>query len=106
MINREAFDEGFEIAGWWLQRLGSFSVERGGPNQEAKRYAIDVVQRGHEVLGVFPEGDISCRYDGGQQAVRHRGAEQLRDTIQALIPTIITHRRTNPDECRDDFDGR
>ena len=30
MMNREAFDEGSGIAGWWLQRLGSFSVERGG----------------------------------------------------------------------------
>ncbi len=30
MMNREAFDEGFGSAGWWLQRLGAFSVERGG----------------------------------------------------------------------------
>jgi hypothetical protein len=35
MMNREAFDEGFGIAGWWLQRLGSFSIERGGHNEEA-----------------------------------------------------------------------
>ena len=58
MMNREAFDEGFGIAGWWLQRLGSFSVERGGHNDEAKRYAIDVVKRGQEVLVIFPEGEI------------------------------------------------
>src|SRR6476620_11100837 len=41
MMNREAFREGFGIAGWWLQRLGAFSVERGGRNEAAKRYAID-----------------------------------------------------------------
>jgi 1-acyl-sn-glycerol-3-phosphate acyltransferase len=58
MMNREAFDEGFGIAGWWLQRLGSFSIERGGHNEEAKRYAIDVVKRGREVLVIFPEGEI------------------------------------------------
>ena len=58
MMNREAFDEGFGIAGWWLQRLGSFSVERGGHNEVAKRFAIDVVKRGQEVLVVFPEGEI------------------------------------------------
>ena len=58
MTNREAFDEGFGIAGWWLQRLGSFSVERGGHNEVAKRYAIDVVKRGQEVLVIFPEGEI------------------------------------------------
>src|SRR5580692_9198498 len=50
MMNREAFDEGFGNAGWWLQRLGAFSVERGGRNEQAKRYAIDAVKRGREVL--------------------------------------------------------
>ena len=38
--------------------LGCFSVERGGNNEVAKRYAIDVVKRGQEVLVVFPEGEI------------------------------------------------
>ena len=84
MMNREAFDEGFGIAGWWLQRLGSFSVERGGHNEVAKRYAIDVVKRGQEVLVVFPEGEIyylndlvqpfkSGVVDIGMQAVVERG---------------------------------
>jgi len=59
MMNREAFDEGWGVAGWWLQRLGAFSVERGGlHNEEAKRYAIEVVMRGREVLVIFPEGEI------------------------------------------------
>ena len=58
MMNREAFDEGRGIAGWWLQRLGAFSVERGGRNDQAKRSAIEVVKRGQEVLVVFPEGEI------------------------------------------------
>src|SRR5207249_10779327 len=46
MMNREAFGEGFGTAGWWLQRLGAFSVERGGLNEVAKRYAIEAVERG------------------------------------------------------------
>ena len=58
MMNREAFDEGAGVAGWWLQRLGSFSVERGGQNDVAKRFAIDVVKRGEDVLVIFPEGEI------------------------------------------------
>ena len=58
MANREAFDECFGVAGWWLRRLGCFSVERGGNNDVAKRYAIDVVKRGREVLVIFPEGEI------------------------------------------------
>ena len=31
---------------------------RGGPNHEGKRYAIEVVKRGREVLVIFPEGEI------------------------------------------------
>jgi hypothetical protein len=59
MMNREAFDEGYGVAGWWLQRLGCFSVERGGQhNEEAKRYAIEVVMRGREVLVIFPVGEL------------------------------------------------
>src|SRR5213078_4180052 len=58
LMNREAFSEGYGAAGWWLQRLGAFSVDRGGQNDEAKRYAIEVVKRGQEVLVIFPEGEI------------------------------------------------
>ena len=58
MMNREAFDEGRGFAGWWLQRLGAFSVERGGQTDQAKRYAIEVVKRAREMLVVFPEGEI------------------------------------------------
>jgi WD40 repeat protein len=56
MTNREAFDAGHGVAGWWLERLGAFSVERGGQNVEAKRFAIDAVKRAREVLVIFPEG--------------------------------------------------
>ncbi|MDR3637280.1 MAG: 1-acyl-sn-glycerol-3-phosphate acyltransferase [Isosphaeraceae bacterium] len=58
MMNRAAFDEGYGTAGWWLQRLGAFSVERGGDNAEAKRYAIELVRQGRDVLVIFPEGEI------------------------------------------------
>ncbi len=33
-------------------------MERGGRNEQAKRYAIDAVKRSQEVLVVFPEGEI------------------------------------------------
>lgn len=58
MMNREAFSEGFGTAGFWLQRLGAFSVERGGDTAQAKQYAVDVVKGGKDVLVVFPEGEI------------------------------------------------
>ena len=58
MANSEVFAEGYGMAGWWLQRLGVFCVERGGDNAKAKRYAVDVVKQGREALVVFPEGEI------------------------------------------------
>ena len=106
MANREAFDEGFGIAGWWLQRLGSFSIERGGHNEEAKRYAIDVVKRGREVLVIFPEGEIYYLNDlvqsfksgvveiGMQAVVEQRQAQP--DWTTYLVPMAIKYRYRQP----------
>jgi 1-acyl-sn-glycerol-3-phosphate acyltransferase len=107
MMNREAFDEGYGAAGWWLQRLGAFSVERGGPhNEEAKRYAIEVVKRGREVLIIFPEGEIyylndlvqpfkSGAVEIGMQAVVE--ARRTRpDWTAYLIPMAIKYRYRQP----------
>jgi 1-acyl-sn-glycerol-3-phosphate acyltransferase len=107
MMNREAFDEGCGVAGWWLQRLGAFSVERGGRrNEEAKRYAIEVVMRGREVLVIFPEGEIyylndlvqpfkSGAVDIGMQAVVE--ARQTRPEWTAyLVPLALKYRYREP----------
>ena len=58
MCNREAFDENFGLAGWALQGLGYFSVERGAHDSKAKYYAIDVIKSAEDVLVIFPEGEI------------------------------------------------
>ena len=59
MLNAEAFDEGHGMAGWWMQRLGAFSVDRGGQNNlvQSKDFALKVV-KGQDVLVIFPEGEI------------------------------------------------
>jgi 1-acyl-sn-glycerol-3-phosphate acyltransferase len=90
MMNREAFDEGYGVAGWWLQRLGAFSVERGGRhNEEAKRYAIEVVTRGREVLVIFPEGEIYYLNDLVQPF--KTGA------VDIAMQAVVEARRTRPD---------
>jgi 1-acyl-sn-glycerol-3-phosphate acyltransferase len=63
MINAEAFEEWHGLYGWLLQRLGDFSVERGGSDQTAMRYAVDVVKKGYGALVMFPEGEISYLND-------------------------------------------
>jgi 1-acyl-sn-glycerol-3-phosphate acyltransferase len=90
MMNRQAFDEGYGAAGWWLQRLGAFSVERGGRhNEEAKRYAIEAVKRGREVLVVFPEGEIYYLNDLVQPF--KSGA------VDIAMQAVVEARRTRPD---------
>ncbi|HMB03429.1 MAG TPA: 1-acyl-sn-glycerol-3-phosphate acyltransferase, partial [Isosphaeraceae bacterium] len=89
MMNREAFDEGFGAAGWWLQRLGAFSVERGGDTAEAKRYAIEVVERGREGLVIFPEGEIYYLNDLVQPF--KSGA------VEIGMQAVVEARRTRPD---------
>ncbi len=106
MMNREAFDEGYGVAGWWLQRLGAFSVERGGQNDEAKRFAIKVVKRGREVLVVFPEGEIyylndlvqpfkSGAVDIGMQAVVE-GRRIRPNWTTYLVPMALKYRYRQP----------
>ncbi|HWE38260.1 MAG TPA: 1-acyl-sn-glycerol-3-phosphate acyltransferase [Isosphaeraceae bacterium] len=107
LMNREAFDQGHGVAGWWLQRLGAFSVERGGlHNEEAKRYAVEVVMRGREVLVIFPEGEIyylndlvqpfkSGAVDIGMQAVVE--ARRTRPEWTAyLVPMALRYRYRGP----------
>ena len=106
MMNQEAFDEGYGIAGWWLQRLGAFSVERGGQNDQAKRYAIEVLKRAEEILVIFPEGEIyylndlvqpfkSGVVDLGMQAVIESRLTQP-DWTAYLVPMAIKYRYRRP----------
>ncbi len=89
MMNREAFDEGHGIAGWWLQRLGAFSVERGGQNHEGRRYAIEMVKRGREVLVIFPEGEIYYLNDLVQPFKS--------GVVDIGMQAVVEARRTNPE---------
>jgi 1-acyl-sn-glycerol-3-phosphate acyltransferase len=102
MVNTEAFEECHGIAGWWLQRLGCFSVERGGSDQAARRYAVDVVKKGHDVLAMFPEGEISYLNDLVQPfktGVVHIGLQAITETLEVrsgwtayLLPVAIKYR--------------
>ncbi len=58
MATREAFDRWRGWTGWFLQRLGVFSVNRGGANVEAQRFAREVLIAGDSDLLMFPEGAI------------------------------------------------
>jgi len=46
------------IQGWFLKRLGCFSINQLSPSLSALRYAIDLIDK-REQLVVFPEGKIN-----------------------------------------------
>lgn len=50
-------DEMRGVQGWFLQRLGCFSVNQARPSTASLRHAIDLLE-GHQQLVVFPEGRI------------------------------------------------
>jgi len=81
MCNREAFSEIGGTAGWLLQRIGAFSVERGGHDVAAKQFATEVVLNGRDTLVIFPEGEIFYLNDSIQPF--HSGAFEI--GIQAII---------------------
>ena len=87
MCNREAFDEAFGLAGWTLQRLGHFSVERGAHDVLAKDYAVDVIKQGQDILVIFPEGEIFYLNEAVQPF--HSGA------IEIGMQAILHHRKTD-----------
>lgn len=101
MCNREAFDELFGLAGYVLQRLGHFSVERGTHDTRAIEHAIEVVERGSDGLVVFPEGEIfylneeiqpmhAGAIEIGMQALQRRRTED--ENWQAfVIPVAIKY---------------
>jgi 1-acyl-sn-glycerol-3-phosphate acyltransferase len=89
MGNREAFDEYRGAAGWGLQRIGMFSVERGGHDVAAKDFAVEVTRLGKDVLVIFPEGEIFYLNDSVQPF--HSGA------IDIGIKAVIEERKTRPE---------
>ena len=108
MCNREAFDEWNGAAGWALQRMGYFSVERGGHDQLAIDFALNVVKAGQDVLVIFPEGEIFYLNDvvqplhGGAVNIGTRAMTERRKTepdwTAYIVPLAIKYRYTQPIE--------
>ena len=86
------------IQGWFLKRLGCFSINQLKPSLSTLRYAIDLVEN-REQLVVFPEGKIN-RY--GRKLVLKEGlyrlarlASKKTETI-TIIPIGIAYSKVSP----------
>ena len=86
------------IQGWFLKRLGCFSINQLAPSLSALRYAIDLIEK-KEQLVVFPEGKIN-RY--GKKLVLKEGLYRLarlatkKTTSITIIPVGIAYSKIPP----------
>ena len=92
------------IQGWFLKRLGCFSINQLSPSLTTLRYAIDLIEK-REQLVVFPEGKIN-KYS--RKLVLKEGLYRLArlaikktETI-TIIPIGIAYSKVSP-KFRSDF---
>ncbi len=92
------------IQGWFLKRLGCFSINQLSPSLSALRYAIDLIEKGEQLV-VFPEGKIN-KY--GKKLVLKEGLYRLaklatkKTTSIIIIPIGIAYSKVTP-HFRDEF---
>lgn len=92
---REIFEVS-ALAGWALQSMGVFSVDRDGPDLSAIKTAITLLERGAEPLVMFPEGEIYHHHrrldplNEGVASILLKGAARLSGGRKAyLVPVAL-----------------
>ena len=86
------------IQGWFLKRLGCFSIDQLSPSLSKLRYAINLIEKGEQLV-VFPEGKIN---KNGKKLVLKEGLYRLarlatkKTNSIFVIPIGIAYSKTNP----------
>ena len=92
------------IQGWFLKRLGCFSINQLSPSLSTLRYAIDLIKKGEQLV-VFPEGKIN---KFGKKLVLKEGLYRLarlaakKTNPIIIIPIGIAYSKVSP-KFRDEF---
>ena len=73
------------IQGWFLERLGCFSINQLSPSLSTLRYAIDLIEKGDQLV-VFPEGKIN-KY--GKKLILKEGLYRLAKLATKKTDSII-----------------
>ena len=73
------------IQGWFLKRLGCFSINQLSPAVSTLRYAIDLIEQGEQLV-VFPEGKIN-KY--GKEIALKEGLYRLAKLATKKTDSII-----------------
>ena len=86
------------IQGWFLKRLGCFSINQLSPSLSALRYAVNLIENKKQLV-VFPEGKIN-KY--GKKLVLKEGLYRLarlgtkKTTSLTIIPIGIAYSQVSP----------
>ena len=86
------------IQGWFLKRLGCFSINQLSPSLSALRFAIDLIEKGEQLV-VFPEGKIN-KY--GKKLVLKEGLYRLarlatkKSRSVIIVPIGIAYSKVPP----------
>ena len=86
------------IQGWFLKRLGCFSINQLSPSLSALRYAIDLIEKGEQLV-VFPEGRINKHgkkivLKGGLYRLARLATKKTKSIF--IIPIGIAYSRVSP----------
>jgi len=73
------------LQGWFLKRLGCFSINQLSPSLSTMKYAIDLIEKGEQLV-VFPEGKIN-KY--GKKLVLKEGLYRLARLATKKTNSII-----------------
>ena len=86
------------VQGWFLKRLGCFSINQLSPSFSALRYALHLIEKGEQLV-VFPEGKIN-RY--GKKLILKEGLYRLarlatkKTKSIMVIPIGIAYSKVSP----------
>ena len=86
------------IQGWFLKRLGCFSINQASPTLFSLRYAIDLI-RSQNQLVIFPEGKINKnrkKVNFKQGLFRLAKLASKKGTSVHIVPIGIAYSRINP----------
>jgi 1-acyl-sn-glycerol-3-phosphate acyltransferase len=93
MAAREVFEVS-PLAGWALQSMGVFSVDRDGPDLSAIKTAISLLEKGTQPLVMFPEGEIYHHHrrldplNEGVASILLKAAARLEGARQAFLVPV------------------
>ena len=86
------------IQGWFLKRLGCFSINQASPSLFSLRYAIDLIVSQNQLV-IFPEGKINKnrkKVNFKQGLFRLAKIASKKGSLVHVVPIGIAYSRINP----------